>query len=82
MFCVHSLCEGVGSPRTGVAESCELPYGCWELNPGSLGEQPVLLTTEISLQPCPRSSMLPCLFLETGSYHLAHADFELASFLP
>jgi hypothetical protein len=26
--------------------------------------------------------MLPCLFLETGSYHLAHADFELASFLP
>jgi hypothetical protein len=31
-------------------DSCELPCGCWELNPGTLEEQPVLLTTEPSLQ--------------------------------
>jgi hypothetical protein len=29
----------------------EPPHGCWELNSGSLEEQPVLLTTELSLQP-------------------------------
>jgi hypothetical protein len=35
----------------GVTNSCKLPCGCWELNPGPLEEQPVLLTTEPSLQP-------------------------------
>ena len=35
----------------GVTDSCELPCGCWELNPGPLVEQPVLLNTEPSLQP-------------------------------
>jgi hypothetical protein len=25
--------EGVGASRTGVAVSCELPRGCWELEP-------------------------------------------------
>jgi hypothetical protein len=39
-------------PETGVADCCELPCGCWDLNPGLLGEQPVLVTTEPSLQPC------------------------------
>jgi hypothetical protein len=29
--------EGV-SAETGVLESCELPCGCWELNPGFLEE--------------------------------------------
>ena len=29
---------------------CELPYGCWELNPGPLEEQSVLLTPEPFLQ--------------------------------
>ena len=33
---------------TGV---CKPPRSCWELNPGPLKEQPVLLTTEPSLQP-------------------------------
>jgi hypothetical protein len=27
------------------SSSCELLCGCWELNPGPLKEQPVLLTT-------------------------------------
>ena len=45
------LYEDVGSPGTGVADSCELPCGCWVLNPSPLQEQPVLLTTEPSHQP-------------------------------
>jgi hypothetical protein len=52
VICLHvCLCEGVRSPETGIANSCELPYECWELNLGPLKEQPVLLTTEPSLQP-------------------------------
>lgn len=39
-------CEGTGSSRTGVTESCELPCGRWELNP-------VLLAVEPSVQPQP-----------------------------
>ena len=31
-------------------DSCELPHGYWELNPGPLGEQPVLLTV-LSFSP-------------------------------
>ena len=46
---VHVCCHR--SPGTGIRDSCELPCGCWELNPGPLEEQPVLLTAEPSLQP-------------------------------
>ena len=43
--------EGIGSPETGVMDSCQLLCGCWELNPESQQEQSVLLTAEPSLQP-------------------------------
>ena len=33
-----------------IVDGYELPCGCWELNSGPLEEQPVLLTTEPSLQ--------------------------------
>jgi hypothetical protein len=33
-----------------VTDSCELPCGCWGLNPGLLEKHSVLLTTEQSLQ--------------------------------
>ena len=33
-----------------ITDSCELPYGCWELSSEPLEEQPVLLTAEPSLQ--------------------------------
>jgi E3 ubiquitin-protein ligase NEDD4 len=33
-----------------VTGSCELPCGCWELNPDPLGEHLVLPTAEPSLQ--------------------------------
>lgn len=49
---VHTGQKRVSDPsRPGVTEGCELPCGCWELNPGPLQEQPVLLATEPSLQP-------------------------------
>jgi hypothetical protein len=44
VFCLRvCLYEGVRSPGTGIVDSCELSCGCWELNPGPLEEQPVLL---------------------------------------
>jgi hypothetical protein len=56
VFCLRvCLCKGVGSPGTGVIDGCEQPYGYWDLNPGPLEEQPVLLTAEPSLQPCKHS---------------------------
>lgn len=36
---------GLGFPETGVTDGCELPCGCWELNP----VPPVLSTTKPSL---------------------------------
>ena len=33
-------------------DGCEPPHGCGKLNSGSLEEQSVLLTTELSLLPC------------------------------
>jgi hypothetical protein len=51
VFTCMCVGEAVGSPGTGVTDRCELPCGCWELSPGPLEEQPVLLTTEPSLQP-------------------------------
>jgi len=48
-FCPQvCLFEGVRSPGTGATDSCELPCGCWELNPGPLEEHPVLNCWAIS----------------------------------
>ena len=47
-FILYALVWGCQIPWNW---SCELPYWCWGLNPGPLEEQPVLLTTELSLQP-------------------------------
>ena len=63
VFCPHGyLCttcmpgamedrKGRQISAVGVTDVWELPCGCWELNPGPLKEQPVLLTAEPSLQP-------------------------------
>ena len=42
------LCEGIVPWNWNC--SYELLCGCWELNPGSLKEQPVLLIAESSVQ--------------------------------
>lgn len=38
--------EDVRSPGTEVMDSCELSYGCWQPNLGSLQEQQLLLNAE------------------------------------
>lgn len=43
--------EGIGSPKTGTKDGCELPGGVETLTPGLLEEQPVLLRAVPSLQP-------------------------------
>jgi hypothetical protein len=48
-FLYECLYEGVRSPETGVTDSCEITYRCWELNLGLLEEQLVLLTAEPSV---------------------------------
>ena len=52
-YYIHAWClqrpEECGtSLRTGVMVDCELPSGYRMLNPGTVEEQPVLLTTESS----------------------------------
>jgi hypothetical protein len=41
MFCL-SVTMCVRTPKTGVIDRCELPYGHWELNLDPLEEQLVL----------------------------------------
>lgn len=40
--------EDDGIPGTGITDVCELPCGCWELNPG-LQENLVFLTAKPSV---------------------------------
>lgn len=51
LACTVCLCEGIRYPGTGQSYSCKLPHGCWDLNPGLLEEQSVLLRTKPSLYP-------------------------------
>jgi hypothetical protein len=56
MCTIHSWClkrseEGIRSHETGVRDSCEPAWECWEPNLGSLGSASSVLTTEPSLQP-------------------------------
>lgn len=41
---------GIGYPGTGVTDGYESLCGCWELSPGPVQEQQMLLITELSLQ--------------------------------
>jgi hypothetical protein len=43
--------EGQKGEADPITDGCEPPCGCWELNSGTLEEQPVLLTAEPTLQP-------------------------------
>ena len=64
------LGEGVKSPGTRVAYSCELSCGCWELNRVPLEEQPALLASESSLQPHVYVLMCMCACV---CVHIPHA---------
>ena len=48
--CVACACSALRGQKR-VSNPLELPCGCWELYPGPLEEQPVLITTEPLLQP-------------------------------
>ena len=68
--CVLVYCLHVYLCHTGVIESCELPRGGWQLNPGPLEEQSVLFTAESALQR------------PEGGFHTQHShDTEYDIFL-
>ena len=48
---LHTMC------MPGAHAEDEPPCGCWELNLGTLQEQQMLLTAELTLQPLPCSSV-------------------------
>lgn len=56
--CMQHICagytltpeKGIGCHGSGGTNSCESPYGAWELYPGTLQEQQVLIPAEWSLQ--------------------------------
>jgi hypothetical protein len=49
-WCFACMCFCVKMSDLGVTDSCELPCGYWDLNPGPLEELPVPSTAEPSLQ--------------------------------
>lgn len=40
--------EGTAAPGPGIKSGCDLSCGCWEVKPGPLEEQQILLTPEQS----------------------------------
>jgi hypothetical protein len=58
--CTSACQKRVSDP---ITDGCESPCGCWELNSGTLEEQPVCLTVDPSLQP-------ECSFFKIVSYHI------------
>lgn len=44
IYYVHARCQReVRRGANGITDGCDLPYGCWEWNLGSLQEQRVLV---------------------------------------
>ena len=74
------LCKGSTSPGTAVTDKCELPCGCWELNPGPLEEQPLLLTSELSLPALRVRFLKSKTKLETKGPHSWELLFEIYNF--
>jgi hypothetical protein len=67
---MHCRCLQTHQKRASdpITNGCEPPRGCWELNSGPLGEQSLLLNTELCLQPKP-----VCLKTPDSSF-LHHAE--------
>lgn len=87
-WCPQRSEQGVLSPAPGAVCSCQLPYGYWKWNLGSLQEQSVFLTNELSLQSQDTLSFLywlPMLFPTTStdiSSALFSPEFEEKTLLP
>lgn len=56
IWCLHRPEDGIGCPGTGGFGPS---YKRWELNPGSLQEQQVLLTAELSVLPFGDHRLMP-----------------------
>ena len=77
LSCLYAcLCGSSRSPGTGVIDSCEVPCGCWELNPDPLEEQPVLQNLELSLQPLLLFSFRTIFFLYVKSQQSLQSDYK------
>ena len=64
----------LGHTRGGLRiplDGCEPPCGCWELNSGSLEEEPVLLTPEPSLQPKNENDIFKDVFIKINEFPVA-----------
>lgn len=64
--------EGIRSSATKATKDCKPPCWCYELNLGSLEEQPALLTTESSLS-LPKSYF----FIEKDTLHLPISQLSI-----
>lgn len=65
--------EGSGSPGTRIKDGCEQSCDCWELNAGPLEENPVLLTSGLSLQSL-RQQILISSFLRERNPNVHELD--------
>jgi hypothetical protein len=74
------VCQKRASDHT--IDGCEPPCGCWDLNLGPLDEQPVLLTTETSLQAIDLPLSKGNLFRITDINLMVHFFKKTKLFLP
>lgn len=71
------VCGSIGSPEIRVTVSWEQPCGYWELSPNPLDEQPVILTTELSLQCEVRDLTRKFVFgVMISNYRILNASFS------
>ena len=62
-------------------DGCELPYGCWELNSGTLGKCSVLVITESSFQAETESLYIALTVLELMQTKLLALNLQRSSSL-
>ena len=57
VYSIQPACTPASQKRASdpITDGCKALCRCWELNSGPLEEQPVLLTSELSLQPTTRT---------------------------
>lgn len=70
-WCLCRPEEGIGPLGTGILDSRDLPWGCWESNPGPLEEQTILLIIESS-SPAPELPILIGRYEPKPARALAH----------
>jgi hypothetical protein len=63
---VYHMCawcpQNTGYSGNGVIDGCELSHIYWELSPGPLQEQKMLLATDQAISPAPRYNALNSMY--------------------